>query len=142
MYVGIYVDAGDDDYPFLYNSTATNNNGFYVRSLNYHNWRDFSYEGSLAISFIVKHVFSQAYLYGYNGIANPKDGLYKAGETFKLELVESVNNPESVEWFFDGNSAKGSSVTVTEGDHVVKAVLHFSSGRTETIEQIITGSAR
>lgn len=142
VYVGIYVDAGDDDYPFLYNSTATNNNGFYVRSLNYHNWRDFSYEGSLAISFIVKPVFSQAYLFGYNGIANPKDGLYKAGETFKLELVESVNNPESVEWFFDGNSAKGSSVTVTEGDHVVKAVLHFSSGRTETIEQIITGSAR
>lgn len=140
VYVGIYIDAESDDYPFLYNSAAAGKNGFFVRYLDDHDWEDFSDEGSIVMAFTLKPVFTQPYAYGYNGIANPKDGEYAAGEAFELKLVESAMVPDSVDWFFDGEAVEGSSVNVPEGEHVVKAILHFASGRTETIEQIIFGS--
>lgn len=137
VYVGIYVDAAETDYPFVYNSQVVDNNGFYVRSLSDHNWEDFSDEGSLAIWFTLLPDRSQPYVYGYNGIANPKDGQYAAGEEFSLDIVESSMKYDSVEWFFDGAAVDGTPVELTAGEHEVKAILHFNSGRTEIIVQII-----
>ena len=140
VYVGIYIDApGEDVFPILYNSEAKDNNGFYARYLDDHEWVDFSDEGSIAMAFTLKPTFTQPYAYGFNGIANPKAGKYAAGDSFEFRIVESAMVPDSVDWFYDGAEVKGSTMKVTAGEHVVKAVLHFSSGRTETIEQIIIG---
>lgn len=138
VYVGIYVDAPSDQHPFYINKTVTGNDGYYVRLLSSHRWQDECAKGSLALWFTLAPVFTQAYAYGFNGIANPKDGQYSAGEEFALDLVESVSVPDSVDWFFDDEAVTGPSVTLTAGEHVVKAILHFNSGRTETIVQEIT----
>lgn len=138
VYVGLYVDCGDEDcYPFMYNSEMADMNGFFVRLRQDHNWVDYSDEGSLTISFVVEPTHDIAYMYGFNGIANPGEGHYAANSTFELKLVESNRVPSSVDWYFDGNAVKGTTVKLTAGEHTARAVLHFADGQTETIEQIL-----
>lgn len=137
VYVGVYVDCDSTEYPYAYNSNMAGKNGFFVRLPKDHNWVDYSADGSLAVSFVVEPTHDIAYMYGFNGIDNPGEGHYAAGTTFKLKLVESAMTPDSVEWFFDGKSVEGTSVNLTSGEHTVKAVLHFTSGQVETIEQIL-----
>lgn len=72
---------------------------------------------------------------GINAIANPGEGLYAAGEPFALSLTESSDPPASVAWYLDGVPVQGESVVLTEGDHVIKAVLTYGDGTTETLEQ-------
>ncbi|MCQ2188109.1 MAG: M6 family metalloprotease domain-containing protein [Bacteroidales bacterium] len=139
VYIGVHIDTDETGYPYLFNSEAADRDGLYYRLLHSHAWTDLSDEGSLTVSFVVEPQYTQPYAYGFNGIANPKAGKYAAGDSFEFRIVESAMVPDSVDWFYDGAAVKGSTMKVTAGEHVVKAVLHFSSGRTETIEQIIIG---
>lgn len=72
-----------------------------------------------------------------NCIADPGNGLYTAGSSFKLE-VEVPSNASysltSVSWSMDGTAVSAGNVTLTAGDHVIIAVARFSDGSQETLE--------
>lgn len=71
---------------------------------------------------------------GFNYIANPGNGVYKAGERFALEVVETeYDTPQSVTWYYDGVLTQASSVSLTAGSHQIEARLGFSDGTTERI---------
>lgn len=137
IYVGLYVDCDEESAPFLVNENMPDMNGLFVRLREDHDWIDFSADASLTVSFVVEPTHNIAYMYGFNGIANPGEGHYAAGTTFELKLVESNMVPSSVEWSFDGKAVKGTTVKLTAGEHTARAVLHFATGQTETIEQTI-----
>ena len=74
----------------------------------------------------------------YNVIANPGNGVYSAGSSFALSLVESEAQPvSSVAWYFDDEPVAGPSVTLTAGTHVVEAHLTLTSGETKILELTI-----
>ena len=63
-------------------------------------------------------------------IANPRKGVYAAGEKFRLEIEESPVRPvESVSWFFDGAAVQAESVVLTSGKHTVEAELLLKNGK-------------
>ena len=71
----------------------------------------------------------------YNVISNPGNGVYTAGSSFALELVESENQPvASVQWFLDDEPVSGSSVTLAAGSHLIEAHLTLQSGATQIVE--------
>ena len=75
---------------------------------------------------------------GFNYIANPGNGIYKAGDRFNLALVRYEDDaPSSVSWTFDGVSVQAASVSLTAGTHTVEARLKFSDGATEVIRLVI-----
>lgn len=74
---------------------------------------------------------------GINAIMNPGKGVYSSDTDFELALRESNNPPASVKWYYDGASVDGPSVTLKKGQHVINAVLKFTDGTTEILEQVI-----
>lgn len=75
----------------------------------------------------------------YNVIENPGNGIYSAGSSFALNLVESAAQPvSSVAWYFDDEPVSGTSVTLTAGTHVVEAHLTLASGETKILELTLT----
>ena len=74
----------------------------------------------------------------YNVIENPGNGVYTAGASFALNLIESTAQPvSSVQWYFDDEPVSGSSVPLSAGTHVVEAHLTLTSGETKILELTI-----
>ena len=71
-----------------------------------------------------------------NCIADPGNGVYTAGSSFKLQIAEGNAGVSvtSVQWSLDGQSVSGDSVTLSAGSHIIKAVASFSDGSKETLE--------
>ena len=70
-------------------------------------------------------------------LANPKKGnAYTAGTVLNLAL-DGVGEPvQGVEWFFDGAKVSDNTITLSAvGSHTLKAVLKYTDGSTEEIEQ-------
>ena len=78
---------------------------------------------------------------GIFNIANPGNGkAFELGTELHLSLEGAGfgDFPKSTVWYFDGAPLGSSSVTLSAaGKHTVKAVLSFSDGSTEEIEQVI-----
>ena len=75
---------------------------------------------------------------GFNYIANPKNGTYKAGERFELSLVRYEDDaPSTVAWKFDGQTVRADSVNLTAGSHTVEAHLTYPDGSAEVIRLVI-----
>ncbi|HIZ85538.1 MAG TPA: M6 family metalloprotease domain-containing protein [Candidatus Coprenecus stercoravium] len=74
---------------------------------------------------------------GINAIYKNKAS-YKAGDLFPFMLSVSNNEPESTEWYFDGQIQEGNEVELTAGEHTVEAHLTYSDGSTEKIVTTIT----
>ena len=75
---------------------------------------------------------------GFNHIANPGNGTYKAGDRFELALVRYEDDtPSSVSWTFDGRAVQAGSVTLTAGTHKVEAHLTYPDGTSEVIRLIL-----
>lgn len=75
---------------------------------------------------------------GFNYIANPGNGTYRAGDRFDLTLVRYEDDaPSAVSWTFDGQRVQGGSVTLSAGSHTVEAHLTYSDGATEVIRLVI-----
>ena len=83
----------------------------------------------------------------YNVIANPGGGVYTAGSSFNLELVQSEAQPvSSVAWYLDDEPVGGPvspsaapvpSVTLTAGTHLIEAHLTLVNGQTKILELTI-----
>ncbi|MBR0052402.1 MAG: M6 family metalloprotease domain-containing protein [Bacteroidales bacterium] len=75
---------------------------------------------------------------GFNHIANPGNGVYRAGDRFDLTLVRYEDDaPSSVSWVFDGSAVQGGSVTLTAGSHTVEAHLAYPDGTAEVIRLVL-----
>lgn len=75
---------------------------------------------------------------GFNHIANPGNGVYRAGDRFELALVRYEDDaPSSVSWVFDGSAVQGGSVTLTAGSHTVEAHLAYPDGTAEVIRLVL-----
>jgi len=75
---------------------------------------------------------------GFNYIANPGNGTYKAGDRFELELVRYTDDPyASLSWTFDGQAVQGGSVTLSAGSHTVEAHLTYPDGSSEVIRLVL-----
>ena len=72
---------------------------------------------------------------GFSYISVPKDFSFTSGAVFPLELIVGKNtNPSAIVWSIDGRSITGESITLTSGDHTLRATLYYSDGSDETIE--------
>ena len=77
----------------------------------------------------------------YTVIANPGNGVYSAGSSFALSLIETQAQPvSSVLWYFDDEPVGGPSVTLPAGTHVVEAHLTLANGATRILELTITAN--
>lgn len=75
---------------------------------------------------------------GFNHIANPGNGVYRAGDRFDLILVRYEDDaPSTVSWVFDGSAVQGGSVTLTAGSHTVEAHLAYPDGTAEVIRLVL-----
>lgn len=75
---------------------------------------------------------------GFNYIANPGNGTYKAGDRFELALVRYEDDaPSTVAWKYDGQTVKADSVSLTAGSHTVEAHLTYPDGSAEVIRLVI-----
>jgi hypothetical protein len=75
---------------------------------------------------------------GFNYIANPGNGTYKAGDRFELELVRYADDLyASLSWTFDGQAVQGGSVTLSAGSHTVEAHLTYPDGSAEIIRLVL-----
>ena len=72
-------------------------------------------------------------------LANPKKGdAYPVGTVLTLALNGAGEPAQSVEWYYDGAKVSDSTITLSAaGSHTLKAVLKYSDGSTEEIEQAI-----
>ena len=75
---------------------------------------------------------------GFCTISNPGAGHYSAGSSFDLSLTDSSRTPTQVDWYFDGQKCQSSTITLPSGTHTITAVLTFSSGSPELLEQVIS----
>ena len=74
---------------------------------------------------------------GYNYIADPKNGLYLAGEVFTLSLVETTGSrkPQSpIVWYMDDELVSAQTVTLTAGSHIIEARFTTTDGSTKVVE--------
>ena len=91
-----------------------------------------SYNGSNQVTL---YATVPSYTLNYNVIANPGNGVYSAGSSFELALVESTAQPvSSVSWFLDDEPVSGASVVLTAGSHIIEAHLTLASGSEQVLE--------
>lgn len=77
------------------------------------------------------------YQMGYNDIDSPKES-YSVGESFVIKLNLSSKVPKSYSFTFDGNAAaEGDEITLTAGEHTIRAILTYDDNSTETLIQLI-----
>ena len=78
---------------------------------------------------------------GYNYIADPGNGTYRAGDAFALTLVETsgARKPGTdIAWYLDDEPVSGTSVTLTAGSHVIEARFTTTEGKTKIVELELT----
>src|SRR5574344_272288 len=135
--VGYSLRNSDSKFP-LACAEGTSPGAGLVSSNDGNSWDDLAENNcSLIISFNVYDASSTFYDFGYNIISGIKES-YTVGEELALTLAESKDKPESIVWYFDNAEQKGGNkITLTKGEHVIKAVLKYSDGSQEIIVQEI-----
>ena len=142
LYVGYALTGCSVEEPVMVQECTSDKMGYYG-----------SYPGARAVSWKEMNVNGKYYTpilsafvgepvepeLGFNYIANPGNGSYKAGDRFSLELVRYEDDaPATVAWTFDGQSVQGGSVTLTAGSHTVEAHLTYPDGSNEVIRLVIS----
>lgn len=143
LFIGYAVKDADYHYPFLCFDGEEGNLFFSTFDLEKSNWESLAYQNvNLLLSITLEdaegsgpteEAASLAEL-GINAI-DPGKGVYKAGESFQLQLLAAPGNPPaSVRWFWDGEETGAKSVTLTAGAHTVEARLDYADGSQEILE--------
>lgn len=100
-------------------------------------WGDLEY--NLIISAETQTIVSPFNNLGVRIISNPSEGsVYQLGASFILAFdnPSTGETAENIIWYYDGNAVTGSSITLSEaGYHTIRAVISYSDGGSETIEQ-------
>ncbi len=142
---GYYVTDSDSGYPLAADNGPMAPMGGYagdnVESLT-DTWKDlYDIDVNIQISAMVTGPDNQLFSLGYFTI--PYTGrTYRAGDTFTLQLnddpsVEGIERPSAVQWFFNEQPHNtGDVITLTEGNHTVKAVLTFDDHKQTIVQEI------
>ena len=142
---GYYVTDSNSGYPLAADNGPMAPMGGYagsdIASLT-DTWKDlYDIDVNIQISATVAGPDNQLFSLGYYMI--PYTGrTYTEGDTFTLQLnddpsVEGIERPSAVQWFFNEQPHNtGDVITLTLGNHKVKAVLIFDN-HTQTIVQEI-----
>ncbi len=142
---GYYVIDSDSGYPLAADNGPMAPMGGYagnsIASLT-ETWKDmYDLDVNIQISATVSGPDNQLFSLGYYMI--PYTGrTYRAGDTFTLLLnddpsVEGVERPVAVAWFFDDQPYNtGDVITLTQGNHTVKAVLTFEDHSQTIVQEI------
>ena len=134
--IGYSIKNSDSKYPLACAKGSTPGGGF-VSQNDGSTWNDISENDcSLMISFKVYDSSNTFYDFGYNIISGIKES-YTVGEELALTIAESKDQPTSVVWYFDNKEQTGNKITLTKGEHTIKALLKFSDGSQEIIVQEI-----
>lgn len=140
MYFGFGVKDSDNGYPY---GCSRSDNQFEVYYLYYNlndtEWALFN-DGGVPLIAVTFYDENAAKYYtlsnlGFNAIANPrwKEG-YVAGDVFEFKLDETQEDkPTKVVWYFDGAQQSAASVTLTKGQHQVKAHLTYADSSEEDV---------
>ena len=141
LFIGYAIVESDFDYPFVVLEGKGNYYGAEL-DLARSDWQDLSYYGTdLLISITLEDTGgtpvtdkdSLAQM-GFNCI-DPGTGVYRAGESFRLQLIEAPSNsPVAVTWLWDGRETEEEAVTLTSGEHTVEARLYYAEGSMEVLE--------
>ena len=132
MYIGYYIGGSDTGYPIGVDDGPAVEGGMYIYTGGA--WKDYSetFDANNIIGVVLSNPQGELYSLGINTIASPKT-VYSASEEFALTLNPSLNPPDKVEWFMDGQPCSGGSVILTPGSHTVEARLTYADGYTETL---------
>ena len=142
VYVGYGLVGCSESEPVMVQECTSEAMGYYgtfngTRAVS---WKEMNVSGKTytpAISAVVGEPVQPEL--GFNHIANPGNGTYKAGDRFDLALVlYEDDTPSSVSWTFDGQAVQAGPVTLTAGTHAVEAHLTYSDGSAEVIRLAVT----
>ncbi len=152
LYVGYAVknaDAPYTGYTFIIGEGTTNHTWYSQFSLENSNWDQTEDGYNLVLEATIagktpeepedpENPWTLARM-GFNSIADPGNGEYKADESFQLELnlVEGVT-ATSETWLYDQKEVTGAkSVSLTVGPHFITAKVSLSDGTKETLHLMI-----
>lgn len=77
--------------------------------------------------------------FGHDCIADPGFGTYAAGDAFALEvLLAEGHEASSVSWSVDGESVTSGTVTLSAGDHLIRADVALTDGTRKTLKLAVT----
>ena len=142
MYIGYALVDCSTDEPVTVQQCSADKMGYYgtYNGTRVVNWNEMSSGGKYYTPVLSAYVGEpvQPEL-GFNHIANPGEGSYKAGDRFALTLVRYEDDaPSAVAWTFDGMAVQADSVSLTAGTHTVEARLTYPDGTVEVIRLVIS----
>lgn len=135
IYVGYWMEGATN---VLVDKGTPNPNGWFYRTKETYNWSSDGETGSLMVSFVVGgKTFDQMYNYGFSGLGLEPGKTYTKNQSIPLSIVSSNDPVTSVTYYLDGEVVSSTITPTEEGDHEIKAVVSYTSGKTETIIQVI-----
>lgn len=148
---GYYVKDSDSGYPLATDNGPMAPMGGYagnsIESLNT-TWKEaFGLDVNIQISAIVGGEDDLLFSLGYYMIRYDQRE-YLAGDTFTLRLndspaVQHIERPLAIQWFFnDQEHQTGDIITLTPGDHTVRAILTFNGYKQTIVQEIRVGTAQ
>ena len=140
MYVGYGLVGCSHDQPAMVQECEADKMGYYGRySSGAVSWKDMNKGGKYYTPVLSVGVGERVEPeLGFNHIANPGNGTYRAGDRFALSLVRYEDDaPSTVSWTFDGQAVQADAVTLTSGAHTVEAHLTYPDGSVEVIRLVI-----
>ncbi|MDD4032491.1 MAG: M6 family metalloprotease domain-containing protein [Bacteroidales bacterium] len=130
MKFGYYVIDSDYGWPLAIDDEPYAPMGFYIGQSLASMYENSAF-GNIMISAVVTRPDNQLFTLGYHMM--PYTGrTYRVGDSFIFRLyddpdVSGVERPDTVTWLFDNQPQNtGDVITLTEGNHTVKAILTFS----------------
>lgn len=135
IYVGYWMEGATN---MLVDKGTPNPNGWFYRTNETSNWVPDGETGSLMVSFVVGgKTFDKMYNYGFSGLNLEQGKTYTKDQSIPLSIVSSNDPVSSVTYYLDGEVVSSTITPTEEGDHEIKAVVSYESGKTETIIQMI-----
>ncbi len=131
---GYYVKGSDSGYPMAIDAGPyTSGGGAYsFDGITWYSLEDAGIPYNFMISATLSQSFSEFEGLGITMIVSPKN-IYTAGETFVFETTKTIKEITSTEWFFDQVPQNEGSVTLTQGEHTIKAVVTYADGSSDIL---------
>ncbi|MBR5250385.1 MAG: M6 family metalloprotease domain-containing protein [Bacteroidales bacterium] len=129
---GYFLDGNTNDYPILTDNEEQVAGGAMI-STNGSNWSAIDAGNILARMYL--NAPEQISLFPTIFV---EKRLFNTGDVLQLRLRRCQTKPETVTWTFDGKAYEtGDLITLTNGEHILKAVLTFADGSIQTLVQEI-----
>ena len=130
-YFGFALENPSDDYPLIFEKEDVKEGGMYWAEFNPQGASWTAYDGNIYVA------VSLSPSVPFNYVKDEKNGVYRVGDSFGLELVTASNyrKPDSVSWYYDDEPVSGTSIVLSEaGEHVVTAVITMQDGGKKVVE--------